>query len=393
MNSKIETVYVSKEKCCGCGACSIVCPKNAIVMQEDEYGFRLPEIDHSICVNCGLCAKTCVYKLEQQGEECIEAYAATNLEKEVLNSASGGVFAGLAKSFLDSHGFVCGVKLDKQGDYRVSHVVIDKQEDLIDLQGSKYTQSTMDSAARDVMDLLNMGKQVLFSGTPCQVAAIKKLTGNPENLFTIDLICHGVPSEKMFREFLNIQGKMFHQKFVDMKFRDKRRKNPFCASLITKKNKVLSISSEYLSYYSLFLKGKIYRENCYSCPYASKRRMGDLTIGDYWGVEKGHAGDIASGTMDLKRTWSCVLVNSQKGKQLVKQHGKDIQWVPSTFEKIAEQNKQLNHPTPKCDDYEKLMQLYKQKGYAAIERQYQNERGGKLRYRYRILKYLMRREL
>lgn len=198
-------LFAEKKNCCGCGACSSICPKNAITMQEDEYGFIYPEIDSKKCVECGLCISSCHYKSADDLHTPIKSLAAVNRDDTLLeNSASGGMFSAIAEAFLNEGGCVCGAAMDfKDNVADVRHIMIHSLNELYRLQKSKYVQSSTDKIYKELRTLLKNGEKVLFSGTPCQVEAAKSIAKRAGGkLYTIDIICHGVPSQRFFNDFI-----------------------------------------------------------------------------------------------------------------------------------------------------------------------------------------------
>ena len=317
------TLYDDKTECCGCGACFSICPKNAITMQEDEYGFIYPKIDTKTCVECGLCVRSCHYKNADDLHTPIKSLAAVNKDDNLLkNSASGGMFSAIAESFLSDGGYVCGAAMDFEENVAdVRHIIIHSVDELYRLQKSKYVQSSTDKVYKELQALFKNGEKVLFSGTPCQVEAAKTIarkTGG--ELYTIDIICHGV--------------------------------NP---------------NTE--SYYYYFLNGEIYRNCCYQCPYAQKQRVGDITIGDYWGIEQYNPELLIEhgGTINSQKGVSCLLINTEQGQQLIEKYGSKIESYPVEFSNIAQVNTQLNQPAKHTDLRYRIFKKYKSNGYAGVE--------------------------
>ena len=369
-------VYSKKELCCGCGLCASVCPKSAIEMKEDELGIIYPIIDHEKCINCNLCRRKCPF-VDNNVNKIKECYAAMNEKKAVLKkSASGSMFGALAEDFLDKKGDVCGAEMYfKEGHVNVRHSLIESPRDLEKLQGSKYVQSDTRDIYLAVMSKLKEGKKVFFSGTPCQVAAIKNFVGDKfvDNLFTVDLICHGVPSLKMFDDYIQqvaMKKKILIHKF---NFRDKRfgwGLDGSIEGIDDQGNEFFEqISPNSSSYYRFFLDGEIYRESCYHCPFAREERVGDLTIGDYWGVEK-YSPELLkeNGGLFLKKEGiSCLFVNTDKGKKMLEIYGNSILKEKVDIEKIKIVNTQLTTPAESTKLRKTLMRSYLKKGYKKIE--------------------------
>lgn len=366
-----------KKKCCGCAVCYNVCPKKAIQMVEDEYGYIYPKIDKQKCVNCGLCKKSCVYQEKNKKlQKTIKTYAATSKNnKLVKKSASGGIFASIAEKFLEEGGAVYGASLEKENTlFKVKHIRVDKKEELYKLQGSKYIQSdTIEIYPLIKKDLENR-KKVLFSGTPCQVNALKSYLNfkEYENLFTIDIICHGVPNNRMFNDYIKLLEKKENGKVLDFSFRDKTKNwGLYAASFsINKKNKIIKkiMSSYEISYYQLFLDSTIYRENCYECPYATNLRTGDITIGDYWKIEIEHPEYLKK--LDTKKGVSCIIVNNKKGKEIISNFSNEILILESELDKVKKHNAQLEHPSTLKEERKEILQLYSSKGYKEVDKYY-----------------------
>lgn len=380
--------------CCGCGACLTVCPKQAITMEEDAYGCRYPKIDPDKCVHCGKCVKICQYAAPTGGNVPLAVYAAVGkCAQMVRNSASGGIFASLAKSCAQKGGLASGAVLDCENSRAdVYHMLSCQESDLRRMQGSKYVQSEAWRSYPDVTEALKAGKTVLFSGTPCQVAAIKALTGDPENLVTVDVVCHGVPPLKMLNDYLGVLSGYLQGEIRDFRFRDKACQKQYAARIDTDnhgKSKRVYLKSSLLSFYAYFLKGTFFRENCYSCPYAGINRVSDITIGDYWGIEQFHGGQFRSGEMPRRNDWSCVLVNTSKGEAFLRDHGEALMLYPSRLEWVVQKNQQLKEPVkrPKNRDFQR--KLYKESGYRAVEAAFVQENGGKLRFGLRMIRDIL----
>jgi len=376
--------------CSGCGACMAACPKAAITMQESVDGCVYPVIDHESCIRCGRCLQICDFHQPVVLRVPLGAWAAAGRDDALVKrSASGGIFAAIAMRWIADGGMVAGavMDMDEQG-LQVYHLLSDKAEDVCRMQGSKYVQSDAWRCYADVAAALQAGRKVLFSGTPCQVAAIRRFTGDPEDLVTIDLICHGVPPVKMLKEYAGLLGKRFFGKVTNIVFRDKDVGKSFCARieiLRGKRESSLYLRSHDLSFYKLFLEGVNYRENCYHCPYAGLNRVGDLTIGDYWGVEKRHAHDFDSGRMQHRSDWSCVLANSERGCALLEDQ-EDLLLHPTKIEWVAQDNAQLNHPMRKPSSRNSMLAAWERGGYDAVEADFVRAQGGKTRYAIRLWK-------
>lgn len=273
----------NNEKCCACGVCSIVCPRKAITLKENDEGFKYPMVDKEKCVECGLCDKVCNYKNPHNFNKTHKAFAVVNKNHDLLlRSSSGGAFSAIAAEVLKTRGIVYGSRL-YQNSLIVKHCRITKLEDLEYILGSKYVQSDISEILPMVKDDVLNGEFVLFSGTPCQIDALNGYLGNKNynNLITIEVICHGVPSAKMFADYISVIEKKKNVRVVDFSFRSKRRspwktlRGEVCIEEKGKK-KVKLLSPILSSYYNMFLRGEIFRDNCYECPYAKKRELAIL---------------------------------------------------------------------------------------------------------------------
>lgn len=367
-------LFDDKKDCCGCGACMNVCPKNAIRMAEDEVGFVYPEIDQNLCVGCGVCKKACGYQMQplMQKSEAVYA-AASNNDNLLRKSASGGAFAVLAENALKKGGVVYGAALPlENGKLEPKHLRIDTVERLPELQGSKYVQSAIgDTYAQAQKDLLN-GKRVLFSGTPCQIAGLKQyLKKDYENLLTVDIICHGVPSKRFFQSFMEDYGKKLGGTITEFYFRDKSKGQGMITRSVYKdmagENKEKVLIGGLTAYIHFFSKSYIYRKNCYSCPFASEKRVGDLTLGDFWGFHEEYPSYDEKQGLSNGKGVSCILVNTNQGKVALEQCESQFVLMTSDFEKVAKHNDQLHSPSKYSPKREEILKLYKEKGYEAVD--------------------------
>lgn len=385
-------LFEEKEDCCGCGACMNICPKKAIHMVEDKDGYLYPEIDQYLCVQCGKCKSVCVYQNGMQRSAPIQVKAAMNLNTDQLNkSSSGGIFSVLAESVLEKKGVVYGAGYSrKDSELIVKHLRIDSFDTLKLIQGSKYTQSVIDDAYSLVKRDLISGSKVLFSGTPCQVAGLKGFLGREyENLYTVDVICHGVPNQRQFSSFIKYFEKKYGGKVEALSFRDKAHgwSDYYIRADIRKKNGSLKTKYIYCktsAYYWYFLNSDIFRKNCYSCPYANKLRVGDITLGDFWGIEKVHS------ELFNKENWknglysgiSCVLVNTAKGEELYQMCQEKISSETSFFERAAQENGQLKHPSIISEQRKQILNIWREYGYEKVQKDFRSKMGWRYYYIY-----------
>ena len=301
-----------KANCCGCGACAQSCPKNCITMVADGEGFLYPQVDEAACVNCGLCEKVCpILTKKKVPDGGVNAYAAYSSDEEIRKvSSSGGMFSVLAREILNRGGVIAGAAFDE--DFSVRHILVETVEELNRLRGSKYVQSRMEDTYIQIRDLLKQGRVVLFTGVSCQVAGLKAFLGRDyDNLYTVDVLCHGVPSPKVWAKYCREQETVHGQKLTGVSFRDKRISwRKYSLSMKFGNNTEYCRRGGEDAYLQVFLGDLCLRPSCHSCRFKQFPRMSDLTIGDAWGIEKHNP------ELDDDRGTSVVLVNSQKGQGL-----------------------------------------------------------------------------
>ena len=292
-------------ECTGCTACYNACPHAAIQMVEDGEGFKFPQIAEAKCVKCGLCQKVCIplngYAPQSFAQK---AYGAKNKNlDERKQSQSGGVFFVLAKHILSQGGVVYGSLLGEGLIAR--HGRANTEETAKAFRGSKYVQSDLGNIFLNVKEDLVTGVPVLFSGTPCQVAGLKAfLRKDYENLLLVDLICHGVPSPKIWADYVAWQEKRLRGKMTKPNFRDKSYNwGSSYESFYINENK-----KTFIIYTKIFHSRNAFRKSCYVCPFSNTNRLSDITIGDYWGI-----GNVKPEFKD-RHGVSAVLVNSEKGQ-------------------------------------------------------------------------------
>ncbi len=369
-DKKTPILFRDKKDCCGCGACVNICAHHAISMQEDQYGFLYPHIDPKVCVNCGLCKMVCNYQNHDVEHIPLQTFAAKGKDIHLTRkSTSGGIFASIAKEYIEEGGFVCGASFDDE--WNVKHIIISKTDDLNKLQGSKYLQSSIGDCYAEVKKLLIKGKNVLFSGTPCQVDGLYGfLRKSYDNLTTIDIVCHGVPNSRMFHDYLKYLEKKNNGTISSFVFRDKELgwgchgKVVFDTPNGIKEKKQWESSTSYIHY---FRGGWIYRENCYHCKYACENRPADITLGDFWGIEKAHPDYLGKGGWNEEDGLSLVVANTDRGFSLIKKNQGTVEYRPSTFDKASARNGNLKHPTPMPSSRSYVLDTYVNGGWDAIE--------------------------
>ena len=285
---------INDSKCCGCRACENICPKKAIKMVENSEGFLYPVVDKEKCVNCGLCKKVCPWINKIKRDNYLEkniCYAAKSKSKILqLKGSSGGIFGTIANYIINNNGLVVGAEM--LNDFSVKHSIVDNKKDLEKLYGSKYVASDLNDVFSEIKKKLSDGKKVLFTGVPCQVAGLLNFLGkNYENLITIDVICHGTPNQKIFKKYIDNMETKKKSKIIKYYFRNKKagKWGSYKALMIIEKNGkkyIKKTHADFDPYYNNFLLGNSHRESCYSCPFASSNRVSDITLGDFWGIEK-----------------------------------------------------------------------------------------------------------
>lgn len=355
----MRNVEIIKD-CCGCAACQFVCPVNAISMSQDREGFYVPTVSNN-CVKCGKCLEVCTSFAPMDGNRQLEAFAAFAFNNDLRReSTSGAIFPVIAKQIIDNTGAVVGATFDAENE--LYHTLVSSNEGLYKLMGSKYLQSNMEAAYTQMEEHLKMGKPVFFVGTPCQVVGVKRaLQQYATNLYTADLICHGCPSPSMFAGYISHLEKKYRGKIVDFKFREKRKEGISydIRIKIKKKSKIITrlLNGDEDPYILNFLTNRLQRKGCFNCAYSKIQRVGDLTLGDYWGHDQ-----IFPYLRHMSGV-SLLLVNSQKGNQLLEAIRPYVKLISTCEAEFLPLNSQLEKPAVQHPDRDMLYDQFAQHGF------------------------------
>lgn len=349
-------IHIDTKKCTACGACLQVCPVSCITMSESVNGFCYPSVDAAACISCGKCDAVCPMGTTPSLPAGQLAIAAVHKNEDtLLQSTSGGVFLGLAEYVLGKDGVVYGCAYKN---LKPVHTRVTDRQSLLPLCGSKYVQSDTGSTFRQAQEDLDANRLVLYTGTPCQIAGLKAFLQKPyENLITADLICHGVPSYAYFKKSLSALEKNYKLQLTDVDFRSKQNRGWSCAGTVSGRDPAgVSVSRKFNPFqsyhYHYFLKGDIYRSCCYTCQYASRNRVADFTLGDFWGVEG------LCLNFSVEKGCSLVLLNSKKATSLLPQLPLNTQEV--SIEEAIRCNSQLNAPSALTPRREELLRQYRE---------------------------------
>lgn len=359
------------EKCCGCGACINACPKQAMSFSQNDFGFIRPLIDEKKCIECGKCIQTCPQFNEVEASQPYKIFAAINLDDIVLkNSSSGAIFYALAENVISEGGSVFGATLDD--DFKVKHIYVDRLEDLPLLQKSKYVQSYVGNSYKQALERLKDGKKVLFSGTPCQVAAMKSFMKGKDTskLILVDVVCHGVPSPVFWKSYIDLLSlKIGNLKEYVFGYKRKIRNgmNKY-VSFVGETGKRYIKNWPQDSYNCFFMESKNYQDVCYSCKYAKSERVSDLTICDYWSWDKYHKDDFPSCS-----TISGICVNTIIGEEIIGKISNKLILVESSFDNLSAHNGCLLRPTSKPKDRDIFLQEWKSNGYEFVEKKFERK--------------------
>ena len=383
-----------KEDCVGCNGCRQICPKQCILMNEDEQGFLYPEVNQSECINCGLCEKVCPVINKKNTRFPDATYAAKNNDEEIQKmSSSGGIFFALAKRIIDDGGVVFGACFDRN--WEVVHSYTETIEGLKKFQRSKYVQSRIGNSYRDVLKFLQQGRKVLFSGTPCQIAGLNLFLRKDygELLLKVDFACHGVPSPGVWRIYLDyIRTKVQNIELktdsiinnessviTDINFRDKRlgwEKYGFSVHVMASNNrdgisryKDKSVQGKELLfepykdnlYMQGFLKDLYIRPSCYSCPVKCGKSYSDITMGDFWGIGRMYPKYYQA------KLYSLLLLYAPYQNKFISDI-KDVTIREVSYSAAVKYNRAIKHSAVKPKQYDDFWTEYYSNGISAIRK-------------------------
>lgn len=308
------------KKCCGCNACINICPVKCISNKTDEKGFAFPIVDTSVCIGCNQCDSVCpmLNSLEKAAPLSTEGMI-NNDDKERVASSSGGIFSILAKEIINKGGVVYGASFDEN--FKVVHTSAETIEDIAKFRGSKYIQSDINLCFTEVKTILNTGRWVLFSGTPCQVKGLHLfLKKSYEKLLTVDFICHGVPNYEVFKAYIEDEKRKSPSKFTSgissINFRDKSHAgwHGYCLAFTTRDNSHETIELKNSAFMRGFGANLYLRPSCYDCPAKDFSSGADITLADYWRVEK------LNPELDDNKGTSLVSILTEKGMDLISKY-------------------------------------------------------------------------
>lgn len=355
---------LDKRHCCGCSACVNICPKSCIDFTQDQLGFMYPKVDHNKCVECGLCEKVCQFNPDYDrcdNYHTPQVFAIRAKEQiELSRSQSGASFYLLSEVILEESGVVYGAGFDDN--YRVLHKRAETPAQRDELRYSKYVQSDVVSAYKSVKTDLESGIPVMFTGTPCQVSGLRAyLRKQYQNLYTVDLVCHGVPSPKIWHDYLEYLKNKYSSELVEVKFRNKQYGWNSCWETFKFANgkflKRTTSNDMYFAHLSV-------RESCSNCPYTNTNRVGDISVGDFWGWKGEEFND--------NKGISLMFINSDNGKRLFDKIRDNADVVESNINDCLQP--QLTRPISLHPRRDEFIDDYVNKGFLYVAKKYSDMR-------------------
>lgn len=344
--------------------CAYLCPKDAISMEKDTKGFYYPKIDITHCVDCGMCVSVCPIGREElflnnKSNKCL---AVKNKDEIRYLSSSGGIYTAITDTILEKNGLCVGVKYDEnfQPIFSIAETELERDEH----RGSKYIQPVISTnTLSEIEKLVKLGKYILISGSPCMIAGIKSLFKlrrlDVERVVFVDIVCHGVPSPQMWRDYLDVLEKKYDSKVISYSFRDKTKGwRGYHIRVQFENGLVVEDTDEVNSFVSLFKENLSLRDSCHKCPYTSFSRCGDITIGDFWGIER------IDPEFSDNTGISMVFTNSTKGIDIINTIKSKLVYKCYSSRVVIQPN--LHKPSEYGLDNKKFWRIYKKKGYLAV---------------------------
>lgn len=323
------------KKCTGCAACEQICSIGAITMKQDKEGFRFPHIDENKCISCKKCMGVCPVENPFSSTNPLAVYAARTKDEAIVEkSSSGGIFGALAGKVIAFGGVVFGAGYDST--FNVVHKSAQTANELLPLMGSKYVQSDVKNSFKEVKKYLDEGRQVLFTGTSCQCAGLRGfLRKDYENLLLVDFVCHGVPSPELFRNYLNYMKSK--DKIVNVCFRDKAtdKKKGLCIRIDYENADAYRVPFTSDPYMLAFLQNISLRRSCYNCNFRNFTSSSDVTIGDFWGIDK------TDSILKDKEGISLCILNTEKGKVFFEKIADNVDYDLRSLDEALKENKPL----------------------------------------------------
>ncbi len=390
-------VLEKKEDCCGCTACINACPVDCITMQADEEGFLYPHIDKDKCIGCNKCELVCPIKNSLNSAKKVDAICARAKDLDIVkDSTSGGFFTPIAQYILDNDGIVVGAACNE--DNIIEHIIVSKnnREDLSTLRGSKYVQSDLKDLFSIVKSELEKGTLVCFTGTPCQISGLLNYLGKDyENLITIDMICKGVPSPKLWKKYVDFQEKKYNAKIKQVSFRKKTYGyHSGTMELVFENGKKYRGSGRIDYHLKSFYKDICSRPSCYECSFKSDKHPSDYTIFESW-----HASTVVPGLKDDDLGYTSVFINSDKGRELFSKIKDKYEWYSIDKEQAIELDgimvRNNSKPHPKRNEYYKDLEnesldKHIEKYIPITKKDYLLEKSKTILYKTKLL-YLLKR--
>ncbi len=345
----IDLRIKDKKDCTACHACLNVCPQACISMEVDIEGFSYPKVNYDKCIECGFCLNACPIINKSIVYNNPKAYACINKDDKVrLKSSSGGIFSLISEEVLNTGGLVFGVVFDER--FRAVHSFTDNKEGLEDMRGSKYLQSKIGDTYKLVKKFLKENRNVLFTGTPCQIAGLKSyLSKDYDNLLCLDNICHGVPSPKVWSKYIAYREGLVQAKLKSMNFRNKDKGwKQYLLTFLFDNGLVYSEAVANDLYMRAFISNLSLRPSCYDCAFKSLHRHSDITLADFWGVQ-----NILPDMDDDKGT-SLIFVNSDKGRDMFRQIADKVSYSEVDIEEAISYNPSAIESPPYNPNREKF---------------------------------------